>query len=162
MTIVFTNCKISCFLVRESIKTYVTKLMHDFIQIIHPRSRNQCTVKQTDMQADKLSILHFTYCDIWRYLLWNLLLPVVTHWFLPIVKLMFFIVTIVYMTDWYRQTSYCSLHLSYCDIYFHPLWHWFVLIVVSIFNCDNDFYRSWKFLFRSVEINKDKGHNMDV
>ena len=63
MTIVFTNCKISCFLVRESIKTYVTKLMHDFIQIIHPRSRNQCTVKQTDMQAG--------------YLLWHLMLPFV-------------------------------------------------------------------------------------
>ena len=55
-TIVFTYHKISCLLVRESIKTNGTKLMYNSFQIDHPRSRNKCTVEQTDMQADKLLI----------------------------------------------------------------------------------------------------------
>ena len=133
-TIVFTYHKISCLLMRESIKTNGTILMYNSFQIDHPRSRNQCTVEQTDIQADKLLITS-------SYLLWHLLLPFVTLVSTYCDTHVFHCDNSLYERLTYRQTSYCSLHLTYCDACFHPLWHWFLNIVVSIFHCDISFYR---------------------
>ena len=36
----------------------------------------------------------------------------------------------------YKQPSYCSLHLSYCNVSFQHLWLWFLHIVVFSICCD--------------------------
>ena len=65
--------------------------MFNSFQLDHLTSMNQCTDKQTDMQADKLSITS-------SYLLWHLLSAFVTLVFTHY-TLMFFIVTIVYTSS---------------------------------------------------------------
>ena len=69
----------------------------------------------------------FTFCDIG---------------FSHIVTLMFFYCdNSWYHRQTYRQTSYCSLYLSYCNVSSRHLWHRFLFIVIFSFLCDNSFYR---------------------